>query len=65
MWQMRGTSLRTAGTASKVQNVGGKTGSSPPKGFHNVEKFQIKYDAKSGDPVEIIVHRKVEPNEFV
>lgn len=32
------------------------------KGFHNIEKFMIKYN-EAGDPVEIVVHRKVEPNE--
>ena len=36
---------------------------SSSKGFHNLEKFEIKYDKNTGDPIEIVVHRKVEPNE--
>jgi len=35
---------------------------STSKGFHNIEKFIIKYN-EAGDPIEVIVHRKVEPNQ--
>jgi hypothetical protein len=50
-----GTQTSQTPTQAPAQN-------SPSLGFHNIEKFKIVYN-EAGDPVEIIVHRKVEPNE--
>jgi hypothetical protein len=53
---------RTVGAQTSQTPAQAPVQRSPSLGFHNVEKFKIVYN-EAGDPVEIIVHRKVEPNE--